>query len=97
MTKWRKKAPVGKETSTQMEKKHKRLGGNSSLQNSTARASVGNPQIREIRRATAVPACLLTEPGANPERQADKKKINLTLRKRILQHLGRCPAQEDIF
>lgn len=41
MTKWGNKAPLGKETSTQMEKRHNRLGGNASLQNIMSRVSVG--------------------------------------------------------
>lgn len=79
MTKWRNKAPLGKETSTQMEKRHNGLGGECQVTDYHVKSECGDPQIREIRGATAKPACLLTELGANPERQAGKN--NLTLRK----------------
>lgn len=55
MTKWREKAPLGKETSTQMEKRHNRLGGNSSLQNTTSRASVELLKLEELEQY--LPAC----------------------------------------
>jgi hypothetical protein len=58
MTKWREKAPLGKETSTQMEKRHNRLGGNSSLQNTTSRVSVELLKLEKLEELEQyLPAC----------------------------------------
>lgn len=76
MTKLRKKGPLGKETPAQMEKRHNRLRGNSSLQNSISKSKCGDPHIKEIKKEElmqssaglekANPAHLLAEPEANP-------------------------------
>lgn len=49
MTKWRKKAPLGRVLNTDGEKKRRdRRGGNSSLQNIISRASVGILELEKI-------------------------------------------------
>lgn len=79
MTKWRKKAPLGKKkTSTQMEKRHDRLGGNSSLQNIISRASVGILTLEKLESYGH--ACLPALRNRSKSRQSGRQE-KLTLRK----------------
>lgn len=58
MTKWRNKAPLGKETSTQMEKRHNGLGGDARLQNIMSRVTVGILKLEKSEELQQyLPAC----------------------------------------
>lgn len=54
---WERKAPLGKETSTQMEKKPNRLRENSRLQNNISKSKCGDPHIRETKGIVRASSC----------------------------------------
>lgn len=80
---WERKAPLGKEASTQMEKSHNRLGGNSGLQNNISKSKCGDPQIKEIKRRAKASSCWPKETKPCPlahrakskTRKSDKKNL----------------------
>lgn len=109
MTKLRKKSPLGKETTTQMEKGHNRLRGNSSLQNSISESKYWDPHIKEIKRKSQSKLLLAGESKPRPlahrtvskTRQSDRK---IHLEKNFLgpltqmphlDKISKCPAERE--